>query len=317
MSRTALRICPLCEATCGLTLTIEGTRVTGARGDRDDVFSRGFICPKGASFGAVDGDPDRLRTPLVRVDGELREATWEEAFDAVAAGIRPVVERYGPSAVGVVLGNPNVHTMAGALYPTVLLAGLGTRSVFTASTVDQMPKHVSSGLLYGDANAIPVPDLDHTDHLLLLGANPLESNGSLCTAPDFPGKLKALKARGGTLTVVDPRRTRTAKLADRHLAIRPGTDALLLAAMANVLFEEGLVDLGESAPHLQGVDELRAAVADFTPEAVTDACDVDAATIRTLARELAAAPTAAVYGRIRDRFRTARSPAGSSTSSTS
>ncbi|KOG43396.1 molybdopterin oxidoreductase family protein [Streptomyces resistomycificus] len=298
MSRTALRICPLCEATCGLTLTIEGTRVTGARGDRDDVFSRGFICPKGASFGAVDGDPDRLRTPLVRVDGELREATWEEAFDAVAAGIRPVVERYGPSAVGVVLGNPNVHTMAGALYPTVLLAGLGTRSVFTASTVDQMPKHVSSGLLYGDANAIPVPDLDHTDHLLLLGANPLESNGSLCTAPDFPGKLKALKARGGTLTVVDPRRTRTAKLADRHLAIRPGTDALLLAAMANVLFEEGLVDLGESAPHLQGVDELRAAVADFTPEAVTDACDVDAATIRTLARELAAAPTAAVYGRI-------------------
>ncbi|MFE9444340.1 molybdopterin oxidoreductase family protein [Streptomyces sp. NPDC006602] len=297
-SRTALRICPLCEATCGLTLTIERTRVTGARGDRDDVFSRGFICPKGASFGAVDGDPDRLRTPLVRKDGELREATWEEAFDAVAAGIRTVVERYGANSVGVVLGNPNVHTMAGALYPPVLLAGLGTRGVFTASTVDQMPKHVSSGLLYGDANAIPVPDLDHTDHLLLLGANPLESNGSLCTAPDFPGKLKALKARGGTLTVVDPRRTRTAKLADRHIAIRPGTDALLLAAMAHVLFEEGLVDLGDLAPHVQGVDELSASVQDFTPEAVADACDVDAVTIRTLARELAAAPTAAVYGRI-------------------
>ncbi|MFF4506050.1 molybdopterin oxidoreductase family protein [Streptomyces sp. NPDC001401] len=298
MSRTALRICPLCEATCGLTLTIEGTRVTGARGDRDDVFSKGFICPKGASFGAVDGDPDRLRTPLVRKDGELREATWEEAFDAVAAGIRPVVERYGPHAVGVVLGNPNVHTMAGALYPPVLLAGLGTRSVFTASTVDQMPKHVSSGLLYGDANAIPVPDLDHTDHLLLIGANPLESNGSLCTAADFPGKLKALKARGGTLTVIDPRRTRTAKLADRHIAIRPGTDALLLAAMAYVLFEEGLVDPGELTPHLQGLDELREAVRDFTPEAVAAACDVDAEVTRTLARELAAAPTAAVYGRI-------------------
>ncbi|GAA4000952.1 molybdopterin oxidoreductase family protein [Streptomyces sp. NBC_01352] len=298
MSRTALRICPLCEATCGLTLTIEGTRVTGARGDRDDVFSRGFICPKGASFGAVDGDPDRLRGPLVRKDGELREATWEEAFDAVAAGIRTVVERYGANSVGVVLGNPNVHTMAGALYPPVLLAGLGTRSIFTASTVDQMPKHVSSGLLYGDANAIPVPDLDHTDHLLLLGANPLESNGSLCTAPDFPGKLKALKARGGTLTVVDPRRTRTAKLADRHIAIRPGTDALLLAAMAHVLFEEGLVELADLAAHVQGLDELAASVRDFTPEAVADACDVDAVTIRALARELAAAPTAAVYGRI-------------------
>ena len=297
-SRTALRVCPLCEATCGLTLTIESGRVTRARGDRDDVFSQGFICPKGASFGALDSDPDRLRTPLVRRDGELREASWAEAFDAVAAGIRGVVERHGANSVGVVLGNPNVHTVAGALYPTVLLAGLGTRSVFTASTVDQMPKHVSSGLLYGDANAIPVPDLDRTDHLLLIGANPLESNGSLCTAPDFPGKLKALKARGGTLTVIDPRRTRTAKLADRHIAIRPGTDALLLAAMTFVLFDEHLVDLGELAPHVVGVDELAESVRDFTPEAVSEACDVDADTIRTLARELAAAPTAAVYGRI-------------------
>ncbi|WP_217141497.1 molybdopterin oxidoreductase family protein [Streptomyces sp. AC627_RSS907] len=298
MPRTALRICPLCEATCGLALTIEGTTVTAARGDGDDVFSRGFVCPKGASFGAVDSDPDRLRTPLVRRDGELREATWQEAFDAVAAGIRPAVERYGPHAVGVVLGNPNVHTVAGALYPPVLLGALGTRSLFTASTLDQMPKHVSSGLLFGDANAIPVPDLDRTDHLLLIGANPLESNGSLCTAPDFPGRLKALRARGGTLTVIDPRRTRTARLADRHVAIRPGTDALLLAAMSHVLFEEDLVDLGALAPHVTGVTELADAVRDFTPESVAAACDVDAGVTRALARELAAAPTAAVYGRI-------------------
>ncbi|MFE0732644.1 molybdopterin oxidoreductase family protein [Streptomyces antibioticus] len=298
MPRTALRICPLCEATCGLTLTLEGTTVTGARGDRDDVFSKGFICPKGASFAAVDGDPDRLRTPLVRRDGELREATWAEAFDAVAAGVRPLIERYGPHAVGIVLGNPNVHTVAGALYPPLLVAGIGTRSLFTASTVDQMPKHVSSGLLFGDANAIPVPDLDRTSHLLLIGANPLESNGSLCTAPDFPGRLRSLKARGGTLTVVDPRRTRTARLADRHVGIRPGADALLLAAMAHTLFEEDLTDLGALTDHVEGLDELRAAMADFTPEAVAPACDVEAATIRALARELAAAPTAAVYGRI-------------------
>ncbi|MEU4145449.1 molybdopterin-dependent oxidoreductase [Streptomyces parvulus] len=298
MPRTALRICPLCEATCGLALTIDGTEVTAARGDRDDVFSHGFICPKGASFGAVDSDPDRLRTPLVRKDGELREAGWEEAFDAVAAGLRAVADRHGPHAVGVVLGNPNVHTMAGALYPPVLLAALGTRSLFTASTVDQMPKHVSSGLLFGDANAIPVPDLDRTDHLLLIGANPLESNGSLCTAPDFPGRLKALRARGGTLTVVDPRRTRTAKLADRHVAVRPGTDALLLAAMVHVLYEEDLVDLGDLAPHVLGAGEVRDALSDFTPEAVAAACDVEAGVTRALARELAAAPTAAVYGRI-------------------
>ncbi|MGW0121927.1 molybdopterin oxidoreductase family protein [Streptomyces sp. NPDC003327] len=295
---TALRICPLCEATCGLVLTLDGTRVTGARGDRDDVFSQGFVCPKGAAFPEVDADPDRLRRPLVRRDGELREATWAEAFDTIAARIRPLVERYGPDSVGVVLGNPNVHTMAGALYPPLLIGALGTRNVFTASTLDQMPKHVSSGLLFGDPLAVPVPDLDRTDHLLLLGANPLDSNGSLCTAPDFPGRLKALRRRGGTLTVVDPRRTRTARLADRHVAIRPGADALLLAALVHTLFDEDLTDLGPLAAHTEGVDEVRAAVREFSPEAVAAACDIDAPTVRALARELAAAPTAAVYGRM-------------------
>ncbi|WP_327378559.1 molybdopterin oxidoreductase family protein [Streptomyces sp. NBC_01216] len=295
---TALRICPLCEATCGLTLTLAGTRVTGARGDRQDVFSAGFVCPKGASFGEVDADPDRLRTPLVRTDGELREATWTEAFDHIAARIRPLVEEYGPNAVGIVLGNPNVHTMAGALYPPLLIGALRTRNLFTASTLDQMPKHVSSGLLFGDPFAIPVPDLDRTTHLLILGANPLESNGSLCTAPDFPGRLKALRRRGGTLTVVDPRRTRTAALADRHIALRPGTDALFLAALAHTLFDEGLTDLGALAAHVEGVADVREALRDFTPEAVADACDLDAATLREVARELAAAPSAAVYGRM-------------------
>ncbi|MEU7077526.1 MULTISPECIES: molybdopterin oxidoreductase family protein [Streptomyces] len=297
-SRTAPRICPLCEATCGLTLTIEGTKVTGARGDHDDVFSQGFICPKGASFGGLDADPDRLRTPLVRTDGVLREATWSEAFDAVAAKIPALTREHGEQAVGVYLGNPNVHTMAGGLYPPLLLSALGTRNVFTASTLDQMPKHVSSGLLFGDAQAIPVPDLDRTAHLLLIGANPLESNGSLCTAPDFPGRLRALRRRGGTLTVVDPRRTRTARLADRHAAIRPGTDALLLAALTQVLLEEKLTDPGALGEHLEGLDELTEAIADFTPEAVAAACDLDAETIRAIARELAAAPAAAVYGRI-------------------
>ncbi|MEV3993256.1 molybdopterin oxidoreductase family protein [Streptomyces sp. NPDC049837] len=295
---TALRICPLCEATCGLTLTIDGTRVTGARGDRNDVFSQGFICPKGASFGELDADPDRLRTPLIREGGEFREATWDEAFDLVARRLPPLVERYGADAVGVVLGNPNVHTMAGALYPPVLLGALRTRSLFTASTLDQMPKHVSSGLMFGDAFAVPVPDLDSTAHLLIIGANPVESNGSLCTAPDFPGRLKALRKRGGTLTVVDPRRTRTARLADRHVAIRPGTDALLLAALVHVLYAEDLTGLGALAGHVEGVEEVAEAVREFTPEAVAAACDVDAATVRELARALAAAPSAAVYGRI-------------------
>jgi anaerobic selenocysteine-containing dehydrogenase len=298
MTRTALRICPLCEATCGLELTIGDGRVTHARGDGADVFSAGFICPKGASFGALDNDPDRLRGPLVRKDGQLVETGWAEAFAAVAEGMGAVVGAHGGEAVGVFLGNPNVHTVAGGLYPGQLIAALRTRAVFTASTLDQMPKHVSSGLLFGDPNAIPVPDLDRTDHLVLIGANPLVSNGSLATAADFPGKLKALRRRGGRLVVIDPHRTRTARVADRHIAPRPGTDAALLLAMVNVLFAEGLADPGALAPHLSGVDRVRELAADFTPDRVAGYCDVPAAEIRTLARELAAASRAVVYGRL-------------------
>ncbi|GGO44708.1 dehydrogenase [Streptomyces daqingensis] len=296
---TALRICPLCEATCGLSVTVSQGRITGARGDREDVFSQGFVCPKGATFGELDADPDRLTRPLVRdANGVLAEASWEEAFAAAADGLGAVLAGGNPDAVALYLGNPNVHTMAGALYPPLLLAALRTRNFYTASTLDQMPKHVSCGLLFGDPQAIPVPDVDRTDHLLILGANPVESNGSLATVPDFPGRLKRLRRRGGRLTVVDPRRTRTARLADRHLAVRPGSDAFLLMAMVQVLFDEDLVDAGPLAGHLSGVDEVRALAADFTPEAVEGACDVAADEIRSLAREVARAPSAAVYGRI-------------------
>ncbi|GAA2410453.1 molybdopterin-dependent oxidoreductase [Mycolicibacterium llatzerense] len=295
---TALRICPFCEATCGLTLTIDDGRVTGARGDHDDVFSAGFICPKGASFGELDNDPDRLTRPLVRRDGVLTEATWDEAYAVVAERLGAVIAAHGGAAVGVYLGNPNAHTVAGALYAPLILKGLGTRQVFSASTLDQMPKHVALGLMYGSPIAFTVPDLDRTDYLVIIGANPLVSNGSVTTAADFPGKLRALKKRGGKLVVIDPARTQTAKLADRHLAPRPGTDAALLLAVVHVLFDEDLVDLGGVAEHVVGIEQVRALAADFAPEAVEQACGVGADEIRELARELAAAPTAAVYGRI-------------------
>ncbi|GAS87632.1 molybdopterin-dependent oxidoreductase [Mycolicibacterium brisbanense] len=295
---TALRICPFCEATCGLTLTISDGRVTGARGDRDDVFSAGFICPKGASFGQLDNDPDRLTRPLVRRDGVLTETTWDEAYAVVADRLGAVIGQHGGSAVGVYLGNPNAHTIAGSLYAPLIIRGLGTRQVFSASTLDQMPKHVSLGLMFGSPVAFTVPDLDRTDYLVIIGANPLVSNGSLATAADFPGKLRALRKRGGRLVVIDPARTQTAKLADRHLAPRPGTDAALLFAIVHVLFDEDLVGLGDLAEHVNGVEQVRALAGEFSPEAVEQACGVPAAEIRTLARELAAAPTAAVYGRI-------------------
>lgn len=298
MTETALRICPFCEATCGLTLTIDDGRVTGARGDRDDVFSAGFICPKGASFAELDNDPDRLHAPLVRQDGVLTEATWEEAFAAVADGLGAVVREHGGESVGVYLGNPNAHTVAGALYPPLIVRALGTHQVYSASTLDQMPKHVSLGLMFGSPVAFTVPDLDRTDYLVIIGANPLVSNGSLATAADFPGKLRSLRKRGGTLVVIDPARTRTAELADRHVAPRPGTDAALLFAVVHVLFEEDLVTLGHLADHVAGLDEVRELARDFAPETVAAHCGVEADDIRTLARELAAAPTAAVYGRM-------------------
>ncbi|WP_135459013.1 molybdopterin-dependent oxidoreductase [Mycobacterium sp. DL99] len=297
-TRTALRICPFCEATCGLTLTISDGRVTAARGDRDDVFSAGFICPKGASFGELDNDPDRLTRPLIRRDGVLTEATWAEAYAVVAERLAAVIAEHGGAAVGVYLGNPNAHTIAGSLYAPLIIRGLGTRQVSSASTLDQMPKHVALGLMFGSPVAFTVPDLDRTDYLVIIGANPLVSNGSLATAADFGGKLRALRKRGGKLVVIDPARTQTAKLADRHLAPRPGTDAALLFAIVHVLFEEELVELGGLAEHVTGVEQVRDLADEFSPEAVEQACGVAAEEIRDLARELAAAPTAAVYGRM-------------------
>ena len=297
------RTCPLCEAGCGLELTVRNDTVVRIRGDRDNAFSRGFICPKGSALHHLHADPDRLRHPLVRRGDDPATATWEqvgwdEAFAVVEAGLRGVIERHGRDAVAIYLGNPSVHSLGPTLYNATLIKAIGSRNVFSASTVDQMPKHVSSGYLFGNPLLIAVPDLDRTDHLLILGANPYASNGSLCTAPDFPGRLEAIRARGGRVVVVDPRRTETAEHADEWVPIRPGTDAHLLVAMTQVLFAEGLTDLGAVAALTSGLEELRTAVEPFTPEAVAPVTGIDADAIRRLARELAAAPTAAVYGRI-------------------
>jgi anaerobic selenocysteine-containing dehydrogenase len=292
------RTCPLCEATCGLEVTVEGDAVVRIRGDRDDVFSHGFICPKGSTVKQLHEDPDRLRSPLIKRDGRHVEVSWDEAFAELERRLLPVLEEHGREAAAVYLGNPNVHNHALTIYGRALIMTLGTKSVYSASTVDQMPRHVSSGFLYGTAQAIPVPDLDRTDFLLMLGANPYDSNGSLATAPDFPGRLKAIRERGGRLVVVDPRRTKTAKAADEHLTIRPGSDAAWLAALAQVLFDEDLVDTGAAGEHLDGVDEVRRLVAPFTPEAVEHATWITPEVTRRIAQELAGAPTAAVYGRI-------------------
>ncbi|WP_227978878.1 molybdopterin-dependent oxidoreductase [Nocardia spumae] len=300
-SRTAYRTCPLCEAVCGLEITLDAEdRVTRVRGDREDPFSRGFICPKGASLGALDADPDRLTEPMIRdrATDTWRPATWAQAFELIAERAPAVVGEHGRQAAALYLGNPNAHTVAGALYVPALIRALSTRNLFSASTADQMPKQVSSGLMFGDPLTVAVPDLDRTDYLLMLGANPLESNGSLCTAPDYPGRLKALRKRGGRLVVVDPRRTRTADLADEHLFIRPGSDAYLLFGIVHTLFAEELVDIGAEGVPVDGIEQIRSVAVPFTPDAVRERTGIPAETVVRLARELAAAPTAAVYARI-------------------
>ena len=304
--RTSYRTCPFCEATCGVEVVTKGDDVVSVRGDADDVFSRGFICPKATGLKHLHEDPDRLRVPLVRHSGEplrrrsgeLVEASWEEAFEETDRRLRAVIEAHGRDAVAVYLGNPNVHNLSATLYTVVWLKALGSRNVYSASTVDQMPKQVSAGLMFGSMLSIPVPDVDRTDHLLMLGANPLVSNGSLLTAPDMRGRLRSLRERGGRLVVVDPVRTRTAQVADEHHFIRPGADALLLFAIVHVLLGEGLARPGALERLCNGLAELGPLAEPFTPEAVAPACGIGAAQIRRMARELAAARRAAVYARI-------------------
>ena len=290
--------CPLCEANCNLEITTRGRAVVAVRGDDADPFSHGFICPKGPAIAQLDADPDRLRTPMIRRGSEWREASWEEAFREIDARLTPILAAHGRNAVAVYLGNPSAHHLGLGLYSRGLLRTLGSHNVYSASTVDQMPKQISAGLMFGAALTVPIADIDRTDYLLILGANPLVSNGSLMTAPDMKGRIRALRARGGKCVVLDPRRTRTAEEADEHHFIRPGTDALLLFAIVHTLFDERPTRPGALEAHTNGIARVAELARAFAPERVAPACGVDAATIRRLARELAAAQTAAVYARI-------------------
>jgi anaerobic selenocysteine-containing dehydrogenase len=305
-TRVVQRICPLCEACCGLSLTVSGSgaqaRVVAIRGDEQDVFSHGYLCPKAIALKDLEDDPDRLRWPLIKREGRFVEASWDEAYAEIARRLPPLVAEHGRDALAFTLGNPNVHRLGLSLYVQRVLRAAGSRNVFSASTLDQMPRQLASGWMYGHPLTVPVPDIDHCDFLLMLGANPMASNGSMWTVPDFRGRAKAMRARGGTLVVIDPRRTETAAIADEHHFIRPGTDVFLLLGLLHTLFDEGLVRTGRLGEFLAtgdtGIEALQAAVAPCGPDRMAARCGVPAETQRTLARRLAAAPRAAVYSRI-------------------
>lgn len=304
VDRTAFRTCPLCEATCGLEIEVADEAVKRIRGDRDDVFSHGFICPKGSTLKHLHEDPDRLRKPLVRrgVDDSgapvFEEVEWAEAYRVADELIQGTRERHGNASLGMYLGNPGAHVLGATTHTRHLVKALSGGAVFSASTVDQMPRHVTSGYLYGTGGHMPVPDIDRTDLFVCIGANPYASNGSIATAPDFPGRIEAVQERGGRVIVIDPRRSRTAEQADLHLPIKPGTDAILLAAVVRRLLANGNVGEGHIAELTDGIAELTAAVEPFTSDVAATATGLAADAIDALADEIAAANSATVYGRI-------------------
>ena len=302
-TETTHGVCNLCEASCGLLLTIErspgGDRVTGIRGNPADPLSRGHICPKGTALADIHTDPDRLTRPVRRVgrgpEARWEEIGWDEAIALAVAGLADVQDAHGQDAAAVYLGNPNVHSLGALTHGSQVTKAVGSRNTYSATSVDQLPQQLAAHLLYGHQLLLPVPDIDRSELVLVFGGNPMASNGSLWTVPDFPQRLRALQKRGGRLVVVDPRRTETAKVADEHHFVRPGTDAAVLLAMVNTLFVEGLT---RPAAYVDGVERVRDAVAGFTPDWAASVSGIDEATIVKLARDLASAEAGAAYGRM-------------------
>ncbi|MCB9597938.1 MAG: molybdopterin-dependent oxidoreductase [Sandaracinaceae bacterium] len=294
---THFRTCPLCEAMCGLTIETEGANVTSVRGDPDDPLSRGFICPKGPALAAVHADPDRLREPLRRVGDRFEPISWDDALDLAADGLHRVQERHGRDAVGIYVGNPTVHNLGASIFIPMLMRALRTKNKYSATSVDQLPHHLAAHFMFGHQFLLPIPDVDRTQLFWVLGANPLASNGSLMSAPGMRHRLDAIRERGGRVVVFDPRRTETAAVADEHVAVRPGADAWLLAAVLKIALERGR-GLGRLAPHTERLGVLRDAMAPFDVASAAARTGVDAATIERLAAELCAADRAVVYGRM-------------------
>jgi anaerobic selenocysteine-containing dehydrogenase len=290
--------CPLCEAMCGIEIQTDGDRIVSIRGDDADPFSRGHICPKAVALKDVHEDPDRLRGPVRRVGDRWESVGWDEALDEVAARLVDVQARHGRDAVATYFGNPSVHSYSALLAGARFGRALGSRNRFSATSVDQLPHHVAVTHLYGHPLLLPIPDIDRTSFLLVLGGNPVVSNGSLMTAPDVARRLRDIRARGGSLVVVDPRRTETAALADTHLFIRPGADAWLLLGLLRVIFEEGLAQPGRLADFTDGIDTVRQLAMPFEAERVARATGIAAADVVALARRLAVAESAGVYGRM-------------------
>lgn len=254
---THYRTCNLCEAMCGIVITHRDGHILSISGDKDDPFSQGHICPKAVALQDIYHDPDRLKQPVRRTKHGWEKLSWEDAFDAVTHKLTVIQKRYGRNTVGFYQGNPTVHNSGSLLFAPLFFKSLRTRNRFSATSVDQLPHHFTSYFMFGHQLMLPVPDIDRSDFLLILGANPLVSNGSLMTAPGFENRLNALQKRGGKFVVIDPRRTETARKADEHHFIRPGTDVLLLLALVHTLFAESFCQPGRLKEFTDGLESVK------------------------------------------------------------
>lgn len=292
------RACNLCEAICGLEIKVKGTEIISINGDKKDPLSRGHICPKALGLKDIYEDPNRLKMPIKRTGDTWTEISWEQAFTEVTENIKRIQSQFGKNAVGIYTGNPAVHNSGTLLSLPAFGKALGTKNRFSATSSDQLPHHFVGALLYGHPLLLPVPDIDHTDFMIIMGANPMASNGSIMTAPDFANRLKAIEKRGGKVTVIDPRFTETSAKASEHIFIKPATDVFLLLAIAQQIFERKQVKLGHLSQTIEGIEEIEALIKEYSPEKVETITGINAQKINDLVTEFLSYDKAVIYGRM-------------------
>jgi anaerobic selenocysteine-containing dehydrogenase len=297
--QTHKRTCSLCEATCGIEIEFNPAteEILSIKGDKDDPFSRGYICPKATALQDLHEDPDRVTTPMLKTESGWQPIGWNQALDIAAKRFAEIQAKHGKDAIGSYLGNPNVHNYGNLLFGPLLLRALGSKNKFSATSVDQLPHHMASLHMLGHQLLLPIPDIDRTDFMIIMGANPVASNGSLMTAPDYRGRIRAIQKRGGRVLVIDPRRTETAKVADEHWFIRPGQDLVLLLAILNIWTNEQRDELPTLPDYVESID-LASLCEGFTPDIAAKATGIDESNIRQLAKQWLAAPSAVCYARM-------------------
>jgi anaerobic selenocysteine-containing dehydrogenase len=296
--KTHYRTCNLCEAMCGLEITYQDKTVLNIKGDKKDGFSKGHICPKAIALQDLYHDKDRLKTPIKRTENGWINISWEDAFNEVTKNIKSIQSKYGKNAVGSYRGNPNVHNTGLMLFGAPFIKSIGSNQKYTATSVDQLPHHFASLMMFGHYLMFPIPDIDRTDFMIIMGGNPAVSNGSIMTAPDFSNRIKAVKKRGGQVVIVDPRFTETSKISSQHHFIKPGTDAFLLLAIINVIFEKDLATQGHLQNHLNGWDTVKELVKEYSPEKISKITGIATEEIIELAKQFANAKRAVCYGRL-------------------